>query len=147
MKSEEDKPINLKAFIPYRLTRISEDFGKMSAQGYKKYNVTSPEWRILAILTEYGSASSKFLQDQSALSRSRVNRTLDKLVSKKWVSRKFEEYDRRQNKITLTTLGISTFAEAARVVNDMQSEWLRNFSKTEISQLYKLMEKLEDQLP
>ncbi|EED35050.1 hypothetical protein NOR51B_992 [Luminiphilus syltensis NOR5-1B] len=68
-------------------------------------------------------------------------------MSKKWVSRKFEEYDRRQNKITLTTLGISTFAEAARVVNDMQSEWLRNFSKTEISQLYKLMEKLEDQLP
>lgn len=144
---EDNKPINLKAFIPYRLTRLSENFGKVTSPRYKKYQVTSPEWRVLAILTEFGTASSKFIQEHTNLSRSRVNRTLDSMVKKQWITRELESHDRRQNRINLTELGQSAFAEAGKAAKDTQDEWLESFSDAEIAQLYQLLDRLEQNMP
>lgn len=144
---EDNKPINLRAFIPYRLTRLSENFSKVTSPRYKKHKVTSPEWRVLAILTEYGIASSKFIQEHTTLSRSRVNRTLDSMVNKQWVTREPEAHDRRQNKIKLTELGQSAFAEAGQVAKDTQDEWLESFSNAEIAQIYQLLDRLEQNMP
>lgn len=141
------KPINLKEFIPYRLTQLSENFSKVTSPRYKKHKVTSPEWRVLAILTEYGIASSKFIQEHTTLSRSRVNRTVDSLVNKQWITREPEAHDRRQNKIRLTKLGENAFAEVGEVAKDTQDEWLASFSETEIAQIYQLLDRLDQNMP
>jgi DNA-binding MarR family transcriptional regulator len=139
--------VKLKQFIPYRLTRISDAFSNATSPRYRHLGVSSPEWRVLAVLTEHGVASSRFLQEHTGLSRSRINRTLDGLVSKNWVKRDSERHDRRQNKICLTRQGRSIFSKVGKIAFDTQAEWLKDLTVAELSSLERLLDKLERNIP
>lgn len=142
-----ENPINLKTFIPYRMVRISDKLSQSTSARFVSYGVSSPEWRIMAVLAEYGVASSKFLQEHTSMDKSRINRAIGSMVDKKWIIRKLEDNDRRQNKITLTNTGKSIFGKVGKMGQDIQDEWLENFTPAEITQLQHLLDKLEQTIP
>jgi DNA-binding MarR family transcriptional regulator len=146
-KPGDESPAPLGRFIPYRFARISEALSRSTSRRYTHYGVSPPEWRVLAVLTDYGVASSKFVQEHTSLSKSRVNRTLGSLVAKGFVARQIESADKRQNKISLTPAGTSIFRKVGKIAQDTQDEWLDSLTDAEISILHQLLDKLEKNIP
>lgn len=146
-KPGKKSPAPLSKFIPYRFARISETLSRSTSRRYTHYGVSPPEWRVLAVLTDYGVASSKLLQEHTSLSKSRVNRTIGRLVAKGFITRKLESADKRQNKISLTAAGKSIFRKVGKIAQETQNEWLHSMSDEEISSLHELLDKLEKNIP
>jgi len=114
---------------------------------YKHHGVSSPEWRVLAILCEYGVASSKFLREHSAMSKTRINRTIESLIDSGCIIRQLDSSDKRKNVISLTAKGKTVFKKVGKIAHETQEEWLESFSKDEIATLHQLLDKLEKNIP
>jgi DNA-binding MarR family transcriptional regulator len=147
MSSDKTVEFSLQDYMPYRLACLVENATASVSSRYKTHGVSIAEWRVLAVLGELGTASSKVMISHTNMDKSRINRALNLLQEKNWVVRKDEPSDRRQNRVKLTRKGQRKFVEIAEVAHDWQSSWLGRLNKKEMSQLDALLKKLASGIP
>jgi len=102
--------VDLEAFLPYRLNRAAEVISLRFLELYKeKYELTRPEWRVLAALGSAGPLTATAIGQHSAMHKTKVSRAVFELEQRRWLKRTQDKDDRRLELLALTTAGVKAY--------------------------------------
>ncbi|MCD2180585.1 MarR family winged helix-turn-helix transcriptional regulator [Rhizobium sp. GN54] len=98
--------LELETFLPYRLNRISAAVSREFRTVYgPDFDLSVPEWRVLATLGQFEVATAKAIGTHSAMHKTKVSRAVKALEDRRWLRRRPSEADRREELLQLTDLG------------------------------------------
>jgi DNA-binding MarR family transcriptional regulator len=106
------------------------------------YEITSPQWAALRILSEHPGIEMTRLSDLIAYDRSTIGALVDRLVAKGLVSRIRGTLDRRTRELTLTEPGRALVAELRPQLHRVQERLLAALSAPEQEALIGLLERV-----
>lgn len=107
-------PFVLEEFLPYRLNRLAAKVSAGTRAIYRRrYDLTVPEWRVLALLAAVDHLTSAEIGRASAMHKSKVSRATHALEERRWLTRELNRQNRREEFLSLTKLGRAAFQEIA----------------------------------
>ena len=96
----------LQRFLPYRLAVLAEQVSRTVAQLYAdRFDLSRPEWRVLASLAECGPMAAKDICTHSTMDTMTVSRAVAALEAKGHLVREDDPRDRRNRILRLTPGG------------------------------------------
>lgn len=105
----------------------------------REYDITEPQWRILRVINDRGSADATGLAEVGLLHAPSVTRILKDLEGRKLIVRQLDANDRRRSFVALTP-------EGREVVKDISREVLRVMREHSIRFGDKRLKRLADEL-
>ena len=142
----QDNPatgFRLEDFLPYRLVvvtdRVSRVFAGRFAEGF---NLTVPEWRVLASVAEHGVASSTLVASSTAMDKVKVSRAAQGLMNKGLLRQGPDPRDGRGRLLRMTRKGTSTHAAAVPMVKVVAETVFDNLTRADISALNRVLDKI-----
>jgi len=96
----------LEDFLPYRLAVLSHTVSTKIAGVYdKRFGLTIPEWRVIAILGRFPGLSAVEVAERTMLDKVAVSRAVTKLIKNGRLDREFADADRRRSILNLSEEG------------------------------------------
>jgi len=142
-KSTAADRLILERFLPYRLSILSNRVSRAIAARYAKaFDLTIPEWRIIAVLGRRPELTAKEVAEATEMDKVAVSRAVAKLVAAKRVSADVHDDDGRAQSLTLTAQGEALHARIAPIALDAERRLLTNLSVKERMQLDALLDRL-----
>ena len=133
----------LERFLPYRLSILSNRISRAIAKRYAKtFNLTIPEWRIIAVLGRRPGLTAKEVAEATEMDKVAVSRAVAKLVAAKRVSADVHDNDGRAQSLALTALGEALHARIAPIALDAEQRLLARLTSGERAQFDALIERL-----
>lgn len=130
-------------FLPYRLSVLSNRISRSIADGYEeRFQLTLPEWRVMAVLGEEPDLSAGQVADRTAMDKVAVSRAVSKLLEAGRIERHFANEDRRRSVLALSEDGNKIYHEVIPIALGYEAKLFEKFSETEKSQLDELLLKL-----
>lgn len=138
----------LEEFLPYRLSITSHTVSTNIARIYeKRFGVSIPEWRVIAVLGRYPGLSAVEVADRTLMDKVAVSRAVTKLIKNGRIDREFADADRRRSILNLSEDGRKVHNEIAPLALEFERELLQDISEedyeTFLSILEQLLEKAE----
>jgi DNA-binding MarR family transcriptional regulator len=131
-------------FVTARVGRVSKALSRSTARLYlAEFDVTVPEWRVLANVALRGSCSARELIEDVAMDKSLVSRSIQQLVGKGLLTARPNEVDRRTSLLRLTAKGVRTYQELLPKAQRRQATLLEDLGEQERRVLWAALEKLE----
>ena len=135
--------LKLEHFLPYRLAVLSNTVSTTVARAYdKRFDVSIPEWRVIAILGRFPGLSADEVAELTKLDKVAVSRAVTKLIKKGRIDRVFADADKRRSILNLTEEGHKLHDEIASLALDFEHDLVEGLSAEELAQLNNLMERL-----
>src|SRR5690606_41923480 len=106
MASAKRKPapaelLVLEDFLPYRLSILSNRVSRAIAARYAKtFDLTIPEWRIIAVLGRRPGLTAKEVAEATEMDKVAVSRAVSRLVASRRVAARADAADARQQGVT-----------------------------------------------
>lgn len=133
----------LEDFLPYRLAVLSHTVSTTIAKVYeKKFGVSIPEWRVIAILGRFPGLSAVEVADRTMLDKVAVSRAVTKLIKHGRVDRQFADADRRRSILNLSEGGQKVHDEIAPLALAFEHELLQGISTEEYEAFNLVVERL-----
>ncbi|WP_298285090.1 MarR family winged helix-turn-helix transcriptional regulator [Acidocella sp.] len=133
----------LNSFLPYRLTILADQVSRTAAQIYAdRFDLTRPEWRIIASLSELGPVSATEICAHSAQDKMTVSRAVASLETRLLVHRHDDPHDRRNKILDLTPAGRALYGKIVPLILAREAYLLESFSPEERATLNRLLEAL-----
>ena len=138
----------LEEFLPYRLAITSHTVSTNIARIYeKRFGVSIPEWRVIAVLGRYPGLSAVEVADRTLMDKVAVSRAVTKLIKNGRIDREFADADRRRSILNLSEEGRKVHNEIAPLALEFERQMLQDISEedyqTFLSILEQLLEKAE----
>jgi DNA-binding MarR family transcriptional regulator len=122
--------LNLEEFLPYRMAVLSHTVSTTIAKVYeKKFRVSIPEWRVIAILGRFPGLSAVEVADRTMLDKVAVSRAVTKLIKNGRVDRQFADADRRRSILNLSEAGQEVHNEIAPLALAFERDLLQGITK------------------
>ena len=141
--TRQNPGLNLKEFLPYRLSivtnRISASFARLYSE---KFNLSIPEWRVMAVLGQQPGLSADEVCGETEMDKVPVSRAVSKLLKKGLLKRDFSGDDRRRSILHLSEAGYGMYAQIVPLALSYEAELKTALTVVEQSQLEKLLDKL-----
>jgi len=139
-----NKPLlDLKKYLPYRLSVLEQQISKTIAQKYtKQFGLSRMEWRVMSTLAMFEGKSAKEIRQFTQLEKMQVSRAIKGLTEKQLISQKVSPNDQRKNLLTLTGKGLSIYQLIVPLVVEEEKTIFESFSKNELEQFHQLIHKL-----
>jgi len=135
----------LEDFLPYRLSILSNRVSRAIAARYAKtFDLTIPEWRIIAVLGRRPGLTAKEIAEATEMDKVAVSRAVAKLVQSKRVVARADREDARRQILALTAQGESVHARIAPIALESEQRLLAALDAREREQLDTLLERLLD---
>jgi DNA-binding MarR family transcriptional regulator len=145
MSKSGPKPIDLKEFLPYRLSIVTNKVSRNMGNLYNnKFDLSIAEWRIMAVLGQHRGLSADQVCTKTEMDKVSVSRSVTKLLNKKLVDRKFSDDDRRRSILQLSKSGYSVYTQIIPIALRFENQLLDVLSKQEQKQLNSLLDKLDN---
>ena len=112
------------------------------AKSLRPFRLSVPQWRVLAALTDLGSATINRLSDLTVVDRTTLSRTLDRMEKQGLVARKRVEADKRSYEIRLTAGGRAMFRRIWPVMNYHNTRAIAGLSPQELARLRTIINKM-----
>lgn len=133
----------LEEFLPYRLAVLSNTVSTTVARAYdKRFNVSIPEWRVIAILGRFPGLSAVEVAERTMMDKVAVSRAVTKLVKNGRIDREFADADKRRSILNLSEEGKQLHDEIAELALQFERDLLEGFTEEELVDLNKTMERL-----
>lgn len=148
MASAKRKPtpadlLVLEDFLPYRLSILSNRVSRAIAARYAKtFDLTIPEWRIIAVLGRRPGITAKDVAEATEMDKVAVSRAVAKLVASKRVAARSDAEDARRQLLVLTALGEGVHARIAPIALASEQKLLTALNGDERRQLDRLIDRL-----
>lgn len=148
MASAKRKPsptdlLVLEDFLPYRLSILSNRVSRAIAARYAKtFDLTIPEWRIIAVLGRRPGLTAKEIAEATEMDKVAVSRAVARLVSAKRVQARADAQDARRQILSLTSQGESVHARIAPIALAAEEKLLRALNAGERRELDALLDRL-----
>ena len=119
----------LEDFLPYRLSVLSHTISTTIAKVYeKRFGVSIPEWRVIAILGRFPGLSAVEVADRTMLDKVAVSRAVTKLIRNGRIDRQFADADRRRSILNLSDDGRQVHDEIAPLALEFEHDLLQGIS-------------------
>jgi len=150
MASAKRKPtpaelLVLEDFLPYRLSILSNRVSSAIAARYAKiFDLTIPEWRIIAVLGRRPGLTAKEIVDATEMDKVAVSRAVTRLKSNKRVAARADRNDARRQILSLSAEGENVHARIAPIALAAEEKLLAALDARERTQLDALLDRLLD---
>ncbi|MEP1447357.1 MAG: MarR family transcriptional regulator [Paraglaciecola sp.] len=139
--------VELKQFIPYKMVHLAAKISTELSQIYKQeFDVSIPEWRILAQLARQKELYSKDIGEITAMDKSKVSRAVKVLEGKNYLQRKIDKDDNRAAYLSLTSQGLEVYQKIAPKALQWERQLIDALEVSEHKNLIKILDKLEQKL-
>ncbi len=106
------KTLRLEQFLPYRLNVVASFVSRALARIYgEKFGLGIPEWRVIAMLGEFGKLTSRDVGELSQMHKTKVSRAVTELEERGLIDRLANKADRREAFLALTAPGRKIYEE------------------------------------
>ncbi|ANG62890.1 MarR family transcriptional regulator [Marinobacterium aestuarii] len=142
------KSLMLNQFIPYRMVnlarRMSDNLSRI--YGGDDYQVSIPEWRILARLAEDKRLNAKDLGRITQMDKSKVSRGVKQLDERGYLNKEKDSQDNRVTYLSLSPEGLALYQELAPKALAWESRLISALDASEYRDLMRILEKLDRQV-
>ncbi len=108
--------IDLDRFLPYRLSVLSNLVSGAIADAYqRRFGLTIPEWRVLAVLARYPGLSAAEVAERTRMDAVAVSRAVARLLAAGRLRRATSHDDRRRSVLTVSAAGAAVYREVAPI--------------------------------
>jgi DNA-binding MarR family transcriptional regulator len=136
--------LELDRFLPYRLSILANTVSSGVARIYaKRFQMTIPEWRVMAVLGCYGPQSANAVCGRTAMDKVRVSRAVARLMRAGRLRRAVDPRDRRRRVLTLTARGVAVHDRIVPLARAAEARLLAPLSPAERRQIDRLVAKLQ----
>jgi len=144
-RSDSDT-LTLERFLPYKLSVLASTVGSKIAASYeRKFGLTIPEWRVMAMLAQYPQISAVDVAERTAMDKVAVSRAVQSLLTKGYIKREIHAEDRRRSMLTLSASGRSVYKRVIPVARSFEDQLLSAVSARERKLLEDLLTRLQQQ--
>lgn len=157
--------MKLNEMLAYKVAMLSSDLSESLYKVYAPYQLTMPQWRILATLGEEGeimpdeqevthaknnlprgALTAKHIASATRLDKVQVSRALLTMENNNLIFRSPSENDRRATEIFLTDEGTEVYQTLVPLVAKWQKEKLAGITETEYETFLKVIAALTTSL-
>ncbi|WP_244223169.1 MarR family winged helix-turn-helix transcriptional regulator [Pseudoalteromonas lipolytica] len=147
MTKEMKATFDLNSFLPYTLNNIATQMSEQFSELYQsQFDLTVPQWRIIANLAQYGQLSAKSLCDLAHMDKSTVSRAVKRLLERDIISAQSDPLDKRATLLSLTRDGSDMVEKIRSVALDWQAEMLKDINEHEYENFISTLNKVYDSL-
>lgn len=133
----------LEDFLPYRLSITSHTVSTTVARMYeKRFGVSIPEWRVIAILGRYPGLSAVEVAERTLMDKVAVSRAVTKLIKNGRIDREFADADRRRSILNLSEKGWEVHNEIAPLALDFERELVEDIDEEDFKVFNRILEQL-----
>jgi DNA-binding MarR family transcriptional regulator len=112
--SRSEPVLKLDEFLPYRLNVLAETVREPLTRHYAdRHGIGIPEWRVAAVLGQYGTMTAKDIGHIGRMHKTKVSRALAVLEAKGLVQRETNKADLREAFVSLTDKGRRLYTSLA----------------------------------
>jgi DNA-binding MarR family transcriptional regulator len=138
-----DNELILEEFLPYRLSVLSHTISTNIARVYeKRFGVSIPEWRVIAILGRFPGLSAVEVADRTLMDKVAVSRAVTKLIKSGRIDRQFADADRRRSILNLSEEGRKVHDEIAPLALQFERELLQDISEEDYETYNSILDRL-----
>jgi DNA-binding MarR family transcriptional regulator len=120
--------------------------GSLSRKYADEFNITIPEWRVIAHLAEQQACSSGEIGERTAMDKAKVNRAVTRLVASGLVLASTSTEDRRLNVLKLSRRGRDVYARIVPIALSHEASLLEALTPAEHRTLLEILVKLQRRL-
>ncbi|NIV17956.1 MAG: MarR family transcriptional regulator [Woeseiaceae bacterium] len=140
-----DKELVLENFLPYRLSVTSHSVSTNIARVYeKRFGVSIPEWRVIAILGRYPGLSAVEVAERTLMDKVAVSRAVTKLIKTGRIDREFADADRRRSILNLSEEGRKVHNEIAPLALSFERELLDEIGEDDFATFNRILDQLRE---
>jgi DNA-binding MarR family transcriptional regulator len=137
------KTLDLDHFTPYRLSVVTNRVSSAIAQQYSdRFNLTIPEWRVMAVLGHTPGLSAREVAMRTAMDKVQVSRAVAALLAAKRLTRTAHAMDGRIAHLSLSPKGREIYDKVVPLALALERQFLSVLSPAERKALDGLLEKL-----
>jgi DNA-binding MarR family transcriptional regulator len=108
--SSDAAPFDLDAFLPYRLSVVSNLVSRLFARRYaEEFGLSIAEWRVMAVVGADGTANAAAVRARTGMDKAKVSRAVAGLLARRLMKRVAHRGDRRVDPLALTVAGQRVF--------------------------------------
>ncbi len=142
-ETSERPALTLGAFLPYRLSVLSNTISAAIAETYgSRFGLTLWQWRCMAVIGETPGLAARDVAARTAMDKVAVSRALAGLEALGHVTRDASPSDRRASRLSLTPSGRAVYAEIVPLALAHEARLLAAFDAGEIEQLQSMLSRL-----
>jgi MarR family transcriptional regulator, organic hydroperoxide resistance regulator len=135
---------DLGRFLPYHINRTGVRLATAFGNELRRYSLTVPMWRVLAVLWHHGELKVNDLIVDTSIEQSTLSRLLVAMEKRGLVTRQRSAADARTVLVKLTPSGRKLTRELIPLALRNQRIALRGFSQEETDQLYSMLSRIYD---
>lgn len=129
--------------LPHAFTVLSNRISLTLQQVYRqRFGLSVVGWRLIGVLGVHSPLSAKELSEITVMDQVSISRAVDQLVSKKLLSRRIDQTDRRRVEIRLTKRGMAVYEQVIPVFFAAEKALLSGLAEDETILLRSIMKKL-----
>ena len=130
-------------FLPYLLNQAAEHMGESFQSLYKQqYGMLRTEWRVLFHLGKYGQLTATEICEYAKMHKTKISRAVVALQAKRFLVRKENPNDRRQEQLSLTKSGEKVYRNLVASAEQYENKITDKFSREEIAALKSMLKRL-----
>ncbi len=134
---------NLNDFLPYRLSTLTNRISRaFSALYSKRFDLTIPEWRVMAVLGQEPGLSADQVCARTEMDKVTVSRAVTRLLEHGRVRREFASADRRRSVLELSPRGRDIHRQIIPLAEEYESRLAADLSVAERRLLRQLLSRL-----
>jgi DNA-binding MarR family transcriptional regulator len=113
--------LRLEDFLPYRFSVLSNLLSAAIAAAYSdRFDLSIPEWRVLAVLANHPDLSAAEVADRTAMDKVAVSRAVKRLLAAGRIERFIASADRRRSVLRLSAQGGAVYSQVVPVARDYE---------------------------
>ena len=122
--------LELDRFLPYRLSVLSNIVSTAISGAYeKRFGLTIPEWRVMAVLAMTPDLSAAEVAQRTAMDKVAVSRAVASLLRERRIVRQTAHADRRRSHLRLSAAGRKVYAQVVPVALAYEKDLLAPLSR------------------
>lgn len=143
----KQQKIILGEFLPYQLAKLAQRVSTSLASSYQeKFNLSIPQWRILACLGEQDAATAKIIAERSFMDKVKTSRAIKELTDKGLLKKKQDVNDSRSYWLSLNAKGNRLYQSVVPYALAWEDEFLSGLNGAEHKHLSHIFLKLDRRL-
>lgn len=135
--------IDLPNFLPYRLAVATDAVSGHLARRYREeFDLSIPEWRVMAVLARYPGISAGEVAARSAMDKVQVSRAVAQLLGRGHLDRRADRSDRRRTVLTLSESGAAIYSRIVPMARAYEHDLFARLTPAEADILMQALARL-----
>ena len=137
---EDSGDFKLEEFLPFQLAATTSRVSRMFAKRFaEELGLSIPEWRVLAVVGRFGTASPSMVSEWAAMDKVKVSRAAATLVARGLLKQTQDPSDGRARLLRLTRKGTGVHHAAVPLARELEENLASGLSRGDWGTLQRVL--------